>query len=244
MSQSDAAAEPAPRPPRSILWWVLPLGMLLFWAPLALGVRPGRYSADSGPSAIISIIQLLVISVLAWQTYGVRRRELGAGRRSAACFWALMGFAFAFLAVDEAARIHENAALWIRRGLDLGETAFSSRLDDLIIAAYGVAGLAVLWRYRAELARFRPAWPLLAAGFVLLFAMVAMDLLTNRKDVIPHLVQDASLSRRILLWGAVAEEMFKVLAEGFFIGAFHACRELARSRGVAALPAGSEQPAT
>lgn len=212
-----------------------------FWLPLALGVKPQRYTADSSPPAVISALLLATAAVLAWQVYRARRKADPPAPGPGLWRWAAIGLGY--LAVDEIARIHENLALWIRRlAFADEETPLTSRLDDVIIAAYLLVMLVILWRARAELAPFRRALAPMVVGVALAVAMVGLDLFTNDRTVVDALIEDRAEATRLYHLLGVLEEKCKVLAELMFVAALAACRSIVRPFR-AAQPAVMPEPA-
>lgn len=97
----------------------------------------------------------------------------GAGRERVRPFWLLAGLGFGFLAVDELWSIHE------RIGRKLYETG-APRLpginhhDDMVLVAYGLAGLALCAWYWREIAIDGILAPF-ALGFGALAAAIIID---------------------------------------------------------------------
>lgn len=198
-----------------------------FATPLLLGVPPIAYARDLNPVVPVSVGQLLAVAWLAWGVYRLRRCVPPRKRRSPAVLWALIAGGFLYLALDEALRFHENLDVRIHRLLQLQPTPWTNRLDDLIVASYAIVGGASLLAGRGELAPFRAAWPYLAAGFALTFGMVALDILTHDETLLGAWFDDPR--RRVLWhqWLSAVEELFKLLAEAFFVGALFVCRQIA-----------------
>lgn len=114
--------------------------------------------------------------------------------------------------------------------LGMRETWWSDRLDDLLLAVYGVVGIAVLWSYSSEILRFRHCCRLLKIGFVLLFLSVIGDVTANRPDFFVWLFGEASGEPVQALVGG-AEELLKVLGETVFLMAFASALLEARGCG-------------
>jgi hypothetical protein len=187
-------------------------------------MRPGQDSRDSSPIAVLSFAHLLATSIITWRIFKARAASVSErGWRAPHVVWALIAAGFLYFGIDEVGRIHENTSLWIYRGLGWERSALSSRLDDLLVGSYGVIGAAVVWRCRAELRICPQPLPLLSLGLVLMFAMVALDLITHRDDVVRSFIADPEDAKRIRQWLAVGEEQFKILAEGVFLASFWHC---------------------
>ena len=127
---------------------------------------------------------------------------------------------FLFLAADDLFLIHEDMDRRIRFAFNLAETGLTDRIDDLLIGLYGVVGIGVLVAYREEWRPYRQARPLLSWGFVLLFLMVALDLLTNRDDIL-SLVFTAERAAVLRIWLSHIEDSLKIFAEALFLVAFY-----------------------
>lgn len=109
----------------------------------------------------------------------------GGGRGRVRPFWLLAGLGFGFLAVDELWSIHE------RIGRELDEAGVPrlpgiNHHDDLVLLAYGLAGLALCaWHWRqivvdGILAPF-------ALGFVALAAAIVIDSAAPVSGTWPHI---------------------------------------------------------
>jgi hypothetical protein len=225
-----------PKTAASFLAAVVVFDLVAFFTPLLLGVKPGKYTKDANPVVWLSVLQLLGTGYLAWRLF--RARGGWNGWRAPQVVWAAVAAGFCYLAVDEVARVHENLALLVYRGFDVQREGLAGRLDDLIVASYGLVGMAVLWKYREELRRYGGVMPLLVSGFVCLFLMVVLDLLTHKKDLLPMLIGDPAVSDALFRWLGVTEELFKILSEGLFLTTFWSCVRI--GEGWAAVFAGSE----
>lgn len=210
--------------PRKAIWSLLLLNFLAIAVALAIGLSRGHPGNQFGESKFItkfSALQLLAVGWLAFTIFKARRDpEASAIWRTNAFLWALIACGFVFLAIDELLKLHERTDRWIHLLFNLRETALSDRIDDIIVGLYGLIGLGVLWYYRAEFKLFRPAIPYFAGGFILLFAMVTVDLLANAKDVIPALVEKEQI-KITLSWLTALEESLKILGEAVFVLAFY-----------------------
>jgi hypothetical protein len=170
----------------------------------------------------LSMLQLLALSWLAYKIFqargGMRGRSLWQG---AAKVWIIIALGFLFLTADERFRIHENIDFGIHDIFNLPETPLNDRLDDALVGLYGLAGIGLLFMYRKEFSICRASFPYFIGGFILLFTMVAFDMLTNRNDLLP-LLFDHHRADVLEAWLSQAEDAAKVFAEAFFIGAFYA----------------------
>ena len=102
----------------------------------------------------------------------------------------------------------------------LEETPLTDRIDDLLIALYGIIGLAVLFVYRAELARFPVLLPYLVAGFALLGFQVLLDAVSNRSEYIGWFGIAADNARTVKRAVMIVEESAKLFAEAAFLSGF------------------------
>jgi len=191
---------------------------------------------ESGPVTLLSLIQLAAIAVV---THRIHRCRMPAGERhdyrQPAYLWALISYGFWFLFADELLKIHENLDSAVHKLFEMEETGLSDRIDDVLIGLFGLIGLAVLYFYRREVARFSGARLLLVAGFVMLFIMVALDALTNRDDVLTWAFGPAAGAFVQDLF-KIAEDSLKLCAEAAFLIAFHRVLDTARGDRFAASP--------
>ena len=199
----------------------------LLWNSLAVSTAIIIYSYtgvnhfnEDGFITILSVLQLLTISWLSYkilQTRNVTRR-CTLWRESSA-LWGIISLSFLFLAADEFFQIHEEIDFGIHNFFNIRETGFTDRIDDILVGLYGLAGIFVLITYWDELKAHRRAFPFFIYGFIFLFAMIAIDVLTNRNDILPALF-DYDLANVLHVWLSHAEDSLKVFAEAFFIMAF------------------------
>jgi hypothetical protein len=209
----------------SVLVAALLGSVLAIAVAIAMGAHGGDVLSQFGEYRLVtflSVVQLLIISALScriwWARRGMRERPFW---RSRSVIWGVIAASFAFLAVDDLLMIHEQADQLIHQILRIEETPLTDRLDDCLVGLYGLVGMAALVIHRDELRAHRKSFPYFAMGFMLMFAMVALDMLTNRDDVLVALF-DRAAADMLFVWLSVAEDAAKVLAEVFFIVAFYA----------------------
>jgi hypothetical protein len=177
---------------------------------------------EGGSITILSVLQLLVMSWLSYSTLRARRESPRRPLwRERAAIWAIIALGFLFLAADEYFLIHENLDLLIHDAFNASETGLSDRIDDILVALYGLAGIGALILYRDELRLYRAARPFAVGGFCLLVVTVGLDALTNRNDILP-LFLERDLADPLHGWLLVVEDAVKILAEGLLISALYA----------------------
>ncbi len=177
----------------------------------------------------LSAFQLLLLAFVSAEFYMFRRRNSKEQKLTDwYIIWGLAALGFLFLSFDEVFMIHENMDLYIHSWLGLEESALSDRLDDLIIACYGLIALLILFLGRQELLFFRKAFPYLKAGFLLLFIGVGLDALTNGHDIIDFL----GLGSDFFSLCSILEETLELLAQCFFIATFLWFREVANEKHI------------
>ena len=161
---------------------------------------PAQFFHEKGLARYVSALQLVITGCLASIVYRLRRAG-GAGFSLAAprMIWLFIGAGFIFLAADDVFKIHENLDRSMHTTFGVEETGWSDRLDDLIILFYMVVGVAVIWLYRSEMIEFRSVTPVLMVAMVLAVAMIAVDVITNRDDVLLWLLEDAATTKTVTL---------------------------------------------
>ncbi len=180
------------------------------------GLEPGKGFGEKGPVTYISTFLLIATGCLLFGVFAQRRKSLNVPfLHSPALVWAIMAVGFLYLAADEKFQFHENIDLEIHSVFGIEETPLTDRIDDVVIAVYGLIGCVVMYVYRKEVGARRGAWPYLLAGAVFYVATVTIDLLTNDSSLFPPAL-DAWIS-------GLGEEGFKVLAEGMFLAAAYDC---------------------
>ena len=218
-------------PANRLLYRVLAFDLLAVSATVAIASRfqqTQHQFGDSGFITYFSAIQLLIASFLACKVFQIRSQKMFIlPWRSSSAIWLLISAGFCFLALDDLLMIHESTDKAIHAILRMQETGLSDRIDDVIVGLYGLLALGAFAAYRKELKRYLAALPFAVAAFVLLFAMVGVDIMTNRNDL---LLTMFSLEQVIDIksWIFVLEEGLKLLSEAFFIVAVHSCLQIAK----------------
>ena len=198
--------------------------IIAFAIILGLGTagKPSRYFGEGSFTTAISCGQLLAVAFFSGRMF-LARRPLAPpiGSISAAWVWGLIAAGFAFLAADDAFEIHEQLDRIIHATFHIQETAWTDRLDDMIIAVYGLLGFSVLWLFRREILLFRPMRKPMAGGFLCLFASVVCDTISNDEQLLVWLCCDPATAKQLNSWFAVGDGAFTLLAEGLFLAAFY-----------------------
>ena len=214
---------------KSVLFSVLLFDILAIATALLFGFMKGdfgKYFGEHYPITWLSFIQLIIISGLSWSVFKLYNVKFKLRYwRDPHTIWAIIAVAFLFLACDEKFGIHEALDRFIHWGLNIKETPLTDRLDSILIGFYGLVGIAGLYYYREELKKYVAIYPFLLVGFILLFASVGLDILTDRSDIIHNIV--------LHKWLSVIEESFKVLSEYMFIVGFYHCFQIAKRKKIA-----------
>lgn len=226
---ADAGALPPTRPDRAAQLFAACAGVGLL--ALLIGVALGQPDHQFGESGIVTYFSAALLVGAAWfarQVWRLRRPETPS-LRDPRTIWLAASLGFAFLTLDELLRIHESVDDLAHRAFSLVETGWSDRIDDLVLVGYLIVGLALVWRCRGELWRFRAAAPLAALGAGLTALMVAMDVVSNRDDILRWLLEDAARAGRIALALSIAEDVAKLFAEAALVLALRRCVLIARA---------------
>jgi hypothetical protein len=189
--------------------------------------RPDKFFREGVLDLGLSAVLLVGTAVLCWRVFRTREATPGA---TGAGLWRLVSAGFLYLALDEVFEFHERLDEGLHALVDVAETALSDRLDDLIVLGYGIAGAAVLWRFRAEVAHFRPLAGFLRAAAVAFVLMAAIDLATSRHDLVLRVVPPPG-GWDVWRFFRGIEESLKLVAEGTLLGTAYAA--LLRARALA-----------
>jgi hypothetical protein len=202
----------------------MPLGELLH-------DKPDHFFREQAAGTYWSGLQLLSVALTAARVaLAARTAPRGSPIAASAGFFAFAAAGFAFLAVDEVARLHEQLEDVLVAHEGPGpKPPLLDRIDDLIVLGYGVLGAAVLIRARAALVPFGTALPWLAGAGACFLVMVTTDLLTTRDDVMYAIVRGRPWVRPVWHWLPAVEEAAKLLAEACFVAAAGTCLVRARA---------------
>jgi len=210
---------------RLVFFLVLILNSLAVIAAITIYSYTGvNHFKEGGFITVLSFLQLLVICRIVFQ---IKRHSLW---KNPSAVWTIIALGFLFLAADELFKIHENIDFLIHYVFNMQETGLTDRIDDILIGLYGLTGIGVLFAYRNELKTYREALPFFICGFVLLFTMVALDVLTNRNDILP-LIFDRHQAATLHAFLSLTEDSLKIFAESFFILVFYVILQTTKSRG-------------
>lgn len=225
-------------PRSSVLVIILSIDVIAIIIALVMGKYPEQYFEEGAFITYLSFFQLLAASILAFVIFTIRKRKVGGtdklvcpclkGRKTPFLVWLIIAIAFVYLSLDEICMIHERLDYFIRQIFNIKKTGFTDRIDDIIVGCYGLLGLITLYFSREEFKKYKDAFPLLKIGFVFMFLMVALDILTNRDDILKMFISNPYVLTRLFSWLSAIEDMFKIIAEGVFVAAFYYCFEIAR----------------
>lgn len=207
---------------RSVLLIAFLVNFVFITVGVLIGNPPEQYfSKEATYITWVSFFQLLIVAYLAWSIF--KNKSYTNILKSPALLWVIIAIGFLYLALDEVIRIHENLDNIIHRVFHLKQTAFTDRLDDAIVGFYGLIGIVVLYIFRVELKKHKKSLPIFLIGFSFFFLMVIADMSVNNNDVIRMFVSDKSMRHIFYSALKIFEEVFKLIAECFFIGAFYSC---------------------
>jgi hypothetical protein len=226
-------------PPKTTrMFWILVVTAVASFAmELFFQIYKRKPFDEHGVVTILSFTQLLLTCFVSFDIWRQRRKAGPLRLKDDSTIWLIIALGFAYLAADEEILLHEGAGHSFHKLLGLAETAWSSRLDDMLVGVYGVIGIIVLWLYRREICRFPLCLRLLKVGFVALLFSVVADGLSHRPDLFVSLL---GREQGMLFYelGESADEIFKIIGEIFFLtglssGLLHAKMDAASQRTAA-----------
>jgi hypothetical protein len=208
--------------------------IIMIMIAIIIGIHRGDPLIHFGEAHFItwvSVLQLWATSVLSYSIFQTRRRTLGHFNwRSPMMLWLVISLGFFYLGMDDLFKIHESMDHRIHEIFHLEQTALTDRFDDMIVGLYGVIGIIYLYVCRDEIKKYRQVFRFLIYGFVLLFIMVGLDIVSNRKDILEKLVS-RDLVAPIHICLSIAEDSIKVFAGSFFLVGFYGALQLSRRMG-------------
>ena len=177
-----------------------------------------------------SIALLVGISLIAFHTARHRAEDTDGSKRHAPLFWRLVGLAFLYLALDEGLQIHENLDRWFHRAFSVSETAWTDRIDDLILLFYGCVGMAMIYVFRTEMLGSAKVRRYLVNAFLLFLITVLLDVLTNRSEYLDWMGLTGSVRQWVGVSTNALEEIIKLFVGATLLLAFsEASRALGRN---------------
>lgn len=210
---------------------VILLNLLAIFATIAIATpfdKLYRQFEDGGFITYFSVIQLFILSYFTCKIFKIRSQDYPTSPwKSPVAIWGILSLGFSFLALDDLLMIHEFIDKTIHKVWQIEETGLTDSIDDGIIALYAIAAVAVLVSYRHELKKYRTVLPAVLIAFALLFAMIVVDAVTNRNETL-EILFSAQTVEGIQDWIFTVEDGLKLLAEGFYIIAAHACLPIAQ----------------
>ena len=222
---NDFSSLPAPKS-KKILYILLGINTFLIILGLFVGTHEEVFGKEASYITWVSFAQLLSVSIISYKTFNERVKSI---TKKEAIIWAIIAVGFLFLSIDEVARIHENMdSFFHKRIIHMKETSITDRLDDLIIGIYALFGIGILYNFRNELKKFKRATPYLITSFLLVFLMVITELVSNRFDLLPFLIQDKNIAMSIYDFCKIAEETLKLYAEVVMISGFYLCLQISK----------------
>lgn len=200
---------------------VFSLNILAIVVALIISYQGGRDPfGERGYITFLSTFQLLAIAWISDKILQTKKELRPISKRSAQLFWRIISIGFIFLAADEFLAIHEATDVFIHSVLDLQETPVTDRIDDVIVGLYGIFGGYIVWRFRDEIKGHKRAIACFKWGFILLFGMVVLDILSNDESILARFFT-LSMADTIQMYLSQLEDSIKIIAEGFFIMAFY-----------------------
>ncbi|MEM6520851.1 MAG: hypothetical protein AAF722_16135 [Cyanobacteria bacterium P01_C01_bin.70] len=202
--------------------WVFSVNFAAIILALIVHFQGGRDPfGERGFISFLSVAQLLAIAWLARKILRLKTMAKEPIQRAAKLFWRIIFWGFIFLAADEFLSIHEVTDLLIHDIFSLQETPVTDRIDDVIVALYGLFGAGLIWLNRREITIHKRALSFLKQGFLLLILMVAIDAFSNDQGFLERffIPSTADIVQHSLYQ---LEDSIKILIEAFFIMAFYA----------------------
>lgn len=186
-----------------------------------LGEEPTHFMEEGEPLTWFSAFQLFAIALVCGRVLAIRKPEkLYLFWKSRGFIWLLLSLGFVFLAGDELLQFHENLDGFIHDAINLKQTNFTDRLDDLIILLYGIFFCIAGWSSQEELKHYRSVGKLLKLGIGLFLFMILFDAISNKSDIVTN--------KALNEWVGALEDGLKILAEGVFLSVASECLKIAK----------------
>lgn len=203
---------------RHIIIAVALLNLIMIFHGEVFRDLPAKHYREGSVGTHISIILLFLVGFTSLQIFLGRRDQI---------IWLLIGLGFVFLALDDWFMIHENIDKAIHHWFGIKQTSLTDRIDDLLIALYGLIGAFFLYRYRAEILRYDRFLRFLGIGFGILVASIVLDILSNDQAVLQWLGFSKTAALDIKLWLVAIEEVCKLMGGAVFLSGFlHVLRQV------------------
>lgn len=165
------------------------------------------------PMTIMSALMLVLVGLISKNIFSIRKPITKDSK-----LWFLLYIGFIYLALDDFIGIHEAIDHQICNIFGWDKHGPADKIDDLIIALYGVCGVGILLRYWRESLLFRHAWcyfSLAALGTIL---TVIFDFMGGEGELmLKWFPENERFALDIL---DLAEEFSKIFAEICFVTAF------------------------
>ena len=175
---------------------------------------------EGKPMTLISIFQLLGASFFCRQIWKQLQPAGKAASDDQYSLWRYLSWIFVFLACDDFLRIHETLDRVTHRLLGIKPNNITDHMDDALIVVYGMVALLVLaWHWRESL-RLLEGWRYFCAAVLCACGTVLFDFLSGGKPFLRPYIPDYEQLKLVINVLDVVEEIFKTLAEVFFLGAF------------------------
>lgn len=203
------------------------IGTIAISAPFQATVQQFQ---SGGAITYFSIVQLLILSYLAYQVLRERTVTITYRWRSPIAIWAAISMGGVFLALNDGLLMHawlDQAVHTVRQLEDTAASEISTaglrdRIGALTIGGYGIVAIGLLAGYRRELRRCHYVFPYAVFGFVLLFVRIGVNTLIAHDDVVFGIFSReiaASLTGGfIILSGSL-----KLFIQAFFVTAICLC---------------------
>ncbi len=213
------------------------LGLIIFSVTsLELGFEIYRRKPFDEPGLVtlLSICQLLTVSILAMKVFCLRKGDNPfAGIKAQYVIWFIIGMGFLYLAFDEKMLFHEGIDRTGHKILHMSLDSISSRADDVLVGIYGIVALFVLNLYKKEIKLFRKSLRYFHFGFGMLFASVICDVTASNIDFFSWVFENQETAHAVFYYTNLVEEIFKLMGESFFLTALYKCLLLLRSGEIA-----------
>ena len=166
----------------------------------ARGRRLNLYFGEGRMGTWLSFGLLVAAAVVC---FVLRKRQLQR-RGPLATFWTLLGVLLAYAAVDDVMEIHEHldhAINYLLGWNHLGR--WTDKIDDAIVAVYGLIAIGAACYHRASLLRLRWTVLMFALAFVCFAGMVTFDVLRGLSTLEDSL---KLLAEALILCGVLAAD--------------------------------------